>query len=132
MTAASFPPPAPMKQLATIPIGYPHISRDENGVLRVEGTGYKVIMVIGGYLAWGRDEAVLRETYTALTDAQYHAVLAYYYDHQAELDAELARREANAEKILAEAEAANPEHYARVRTRLHQARAEREASAAPT
>jgi uncharacterized protein (DUF433 family) len=85
--------------ITTTPIGYPHITRDQNGVLRIDDTGYKAVLLISTYLAQpcGGEEFLL--DYPSLTKAQFHAMLAYYYDHQAEIDSEIARRSAEADRL---------------------------------
>jgi uncharacterized protein (DUF433 family) len=106
------------------PTEYPHITRDQNGVLHIDGTGFKPVLLLEGYLSWGVSDQEFLEAFPTLTQAQFHAMLAYYFDHQAEIDEEIQRGHAEAERILAEAEAASPEHYARVRAKLERYRRE--------
>ena len=110
--------------LTLLPTEYPHITRDQSGALRIDGTGFKPMVLLGLYRAkaWTNDEFL--EAFPRLTKAQFHAMLAYYYDHQAELDQEMERGHVEAERILAEAEAAAPEHYARARAKLERYRRE--------
>jgi uncharacterized protein (DUF433 family) len=84
--------------------GYPHIELDANGALRVRGHGFKVIMLIGDHVYRGMGAADLVEAHPPLTLGQAYAVLAYYYDHQDALDAELARRKQCADDLRAELE----------------------------
>jgi hypothetical protein len=51
----------------------------------------KVIELIAGVVAYGWNAEELGNQYPHLTPAQIHGALAYYYDHQAAIDAELDR-----------------------------------------
>lgn len=79
--------------------GYAHIVRDQAGVLRVHDGWFKVIMLVGEHVYRGDDAATLAAEHPPLTLGAAHSVLAYYYDHKHELDAELARREREAEAL---------------------------------
>jgi hypothetical protein len=63
------------------------------------------------------EEVVSEEWYPALSLADVHAVLAYYYRHQAELDEYLSRRRDVAERTRAEIEETQPT-FAAVKARL--------------
>lgn len=65
---------------------------DEQGVAWIAGTKVKVIEVALDKLAHGSSPEEMHFQYPHLSLAQIHAALAYYYDHQAELDAEIQRR----------------------------------------
>jgi uncharacterized protein (DUF433 family) len=108
------------------PTGYPHITRDQNGVLRIDDTGYKAVLLINTYLAQPWTEDAFLEGYPRLTKAQFHAMLAYYYDHQVEIDAEMERRSAAAERLRQEM--SDPTLGDLMRERLRQ----REAASTPT
>lgn len=69
-----------------------HIELDEQGVAWIAGTKVKVIEVALDKLAHGSSPEEMHFQYPHLSLAQIHAALAYYYDHQAELDAEIQRR----------------------------------------
>lgn len=75
------------------PIAAPitHIRLDEQGRPWIDGTTMKVVELIAGVVAYGWNAEELAHQYPHLTPAQIHEALAYYYDHQAVLDAELAR-----------------------------------------
>jgi uncharacterized protein (DUF433 family) len=80
-----------------------HIVFDEQGRPWVEGTGRKVIEIAIDHRA-GLSAAQIHDAHSDLPLAKIHAALAYYFDHQAELDAEIARIEefvkaARAEKL---------------------------------
>ena len=68
------------------------IKVDENGVAWIDDTNVKVIEVAIDKLAHGSSPEEMHFQYPHLSLAQIHAALAYYYDHQSELDAEIERR----------------------------------------
>ena len=65
---------------------YPHIERRSDGKLWLIGTQTKVIEVALDRLAhhWDADE--IQRQHPHLTLGQIHSCLAYYYDHQEEMD----------------------------------------------
>ena len=67
-------------------IPYPHIERRTDGKLWLTGTQTKVIEVALDRLAhhWDADE--IQRQHPHLTLGQIHSCLAYYYDHQEEMD----------------------------------------------
>ncbi|OHE80981.1 MAG: hypothetical protein A2107_02635 [Verrucomicrobia bacterium GWF2_62_7] len=69
-----------------------HIRLDKRGVAWVDDTKVKVIEVILDHLAYGHSADEIHLQHPHLSLAQVHAALAYYYDHQAELEAELEQR----------------------------------------
>jgi uncharacterized protein (DUF433 family) len=66
-----------------------HICLDENGVARIVGLRSKVMQIAMDTQAhgWGPEE--IRAQYPHLTIEQIHAALAYYHDHQVEIDAQI-------------------------------------------
>ncbi len=69
-----------------------HIEIDENGVAWISDTKVKVIEVVIDKIAHGSSPEEMHFQYPHLSLAQIHAALAYYYDNQASLDAEIERR----------------------------------------
>lgn len=69
-----------------------YIEIDENRVAWIADTKVKVIEIALDKLAHGSSPEELHFQYPHLSMAQIHAALAYYYDHQEELDAEILRR----------------------------------------
>jgi len=65
---------------------------DEHGVAWIDGTQVKVIELAIDKLAHGSSPEEMHFQYPHVSLAQIHAALAYYYDHQAELDSEIERR----------------------------------------
>ena len=67
---------------------YPHIEVRNNGKAYVEGTGFKVRILVEEYLGGMRPEDMERE-HPPLTMSQIHAALTYYYDHKQKFDEEI-------------------------------------------
>jgi uncharacterized protein (DUF433 family) len=66
-----------------------HIVLDDHGRAFVEGTRTRVIMVVMDKMN-GLSPEQIQQSYPYLSISQIYAALAYYYDHQAELDAQIA------------------------------------------
>jgi uncharacterized protein (DUF433 family) len=81
--------------MASLPVlSYPRISTESqvmSGRSCIAGTRVRVMDVVGAWKA-GVSEEQLPEYFSSrtLTLSEIHAALAYYYDHQDEIDAELA------------------------------------------
>lgn len=80
-----------------------HIKLDERGVAWIDDTNVKVIEVAVDKLAHGSSPEEMHFQYPHLSLAQIHAALAYYYDHQAELDSEIRTRWAESDELAARA-----------------------------
>jgi uncharacterized protein (DUF433 family) len=65
---------------------YSHIETTPDGVLILSGTRIKVIEIVLDHLAhhWDADE--IQRQHPHLSLGQIYSALAYYYDHQAEMD----------------------------------------------
>jgi uncharacterized protein (DUF433 family) len=70
-----------------------HIARDERGVAWIDGKNVKVIEVILDHLAYGWSAEAIHEQQPQLSLAEIHSALAFYYDHTAEFDDQIARQE---------------------------------------
>jgi uncharacterized protein (DUF433 family) len=73
-------------------IDYPHISLDSASVPVLTGTPIKVIEIVLDHLAHGSDAEEIQRQFPLLTLGQIHSALAYYYDHQEEVDQDISRR----------------------------------------
>lgn len=82
--------------------GYRHIVRDENGVAWIDGANTKVVELIAEVQAHGWSPEELAYQHPHLTLGQVHSALAYYWDHQVEIEADLERRETEIEQIRRE------------------------------
>src|SRR5687768_2813633 len=63
------------------------IEIDSKGIARIAGSRSRVSQIVVDHRIMSPEEIV--ETYSHLTLADVHAALAYYYDNQAEIDAEI-------------------------------------------
>lgn len=71
---------------------YEHISLDENGVPIISGTTMKVIEVVLEKAAYGWSAEEIYYNHPYLTLGQIYSALAYYSDHQEELDRDIEQR----------------------------------------
>ncbi len=71
---------------------YEHIVLDEAGVPLIAGTTMKVVELVLEYTAYGWSPEELHFQHPYLSLGQIHSALAYYWDHKAELDQDIARR----------------------------------------
>jgi uncharacterized protein (DUF433 family) len=76
-----------------------HIALDDRGRPWIAGTKVKVIEVVLDHTADGFSPAEIHLQHPLLSLAQIHAALSYYYDHQAELDAEIRRQVDEAQRL---------------------------------
>ena len=80
-------------------IAPPHIRLDPRGAAWIDDTNVKVIEVVLDRLAYGWSPEEIHFQHPELSLAQIHAAMAYYYDHQPELDAEIARQEREVRRL---------------------------------
>jgi uncharacterized protein (DUF433 family) len=78
---------------------YEHIVLDDAGVPRIAGTTMKVIKLVLERSAYGWSPEELHFQHPYLSLGQIHSALAYYWDHQDELDQDIARRRARVEEL---------------------------------
>lgn len=92
-----------MSHAARIPVPYPHVEVGEDGVPFLAGTTMKVVELVMAQRAhgWSPEELHFQHPYLPLS--QIHSALAYYWDHQQELDADMDRRSRLAETMRREA-----------------------------
>ena len=88
------------------PTESPHIFLDDEGRPWIGDTAYRVSMVVRDYCSPGghTPEQIAEAHYHALSLAQIHAALTYYYDHKAALDAEIEEENRYVAEMRAEAE----------------------------
>lgn len=79
-----------------------HIEIDDNGVAWIDDTKVKVIELVIDKIAHGSSPEEMHFQYPHLSLAQIHAALAYYYDNQAALEAEIKRRWEEADALVKE------------------------------
>ena len=74
-------------------VAYPHLDSSKPGRLVIAGKNFKVIHLIREHVAYGWTAEELALNHPQLTLGEVYSALAYYHDHKAELDAEIARQE---------------------------------------
>ena len=67
-------------------VSYAHIDYTQDGVPYLVGTNTKVLQIVLDHIAYGWDAADIQRNHPYLTLAQIHSALAYYYDHQGEIE----------------------------------------------
>ena len=75
------------------------IEVDNQGVAWIAGANTKVIEVVLDKVAYGWSPEEIHFQHPHLSLAQIHAALAYYYENQTALDAEIERRREKAEEV---------------------------------
>ena len=83
--------------------GIAHIQVDEQGVAWIDDTKVKVIEVVLDKLAHGSSPEEMSRQFPHLSLSQIYAALTYYYDHQADLDADMERRYQQVEALQTQA-----------------------------
>jgi uncharacterized protein (DUF433 family) len=66
-----------------------HIDVDARGVARIVGKRTKVIQIVMDRMAYGWGPEEIHAQHPHLSLGQIYAAFAYYYDHKAELDAQI-------------------------------------------
>ena len=82
----------------------PHIRLDEHDRPWLDDSNTKVIEVVLDHLAYGWNAETIQENHPQLSLAQVYAALAWYYDHQAEIDAEIERQDQRIRALRAASE----------------------------
>jgi uncharacterized protein (DUF433 family) len=77
---------------------YPHVDIHDDGVPYIAGTTMKIVELVEAKHAYGWSPEELFVQFPHLGLAKIHSALAYYWDHQAELDAEIESRIAYGEE----------------------------------
>ena len=78
--------------MSVVETRYEHIILNENRVPTIAGTKMKVIELILDKIAYGWSPEELQYQHPQLTLGQIYSALAYYSDHQEELDQEIERQ----------------------------------------
>ena len=78
--------------MALVETRYEHIVVDEDGVPWIRDANMKVVELVLDQQAYGGTPEQLQEQHPYLTLGQIYSALAYYWDHRAELDADIERR----------------------------------------
>lgn len=88
-----------MNLAARAPLPYPHVDIDADGVPFLAGTTMKVVELVMAQRAhgWSPEELHFQHPYLSL--GEIHSALAYYWDHQSDLDRDIERRTRLVEEI---------------------------------
>jgi len=78
--------------MSSVATKYEHITLNEHGVPIISGTTMKVIELIAEKIAYGWSPEELHFQHPYLNMGQIYSALAYYYDHEAELNKDIERR----------------------------------------
>jgi hypothetical protein len=71
-------------------VTYPHIIKEEGKPARfARWPRFPIRQVVGDYLQYGWSVAEICWQYPHLNPAEVHSAMAYYYDHQSEIDDEI-------------------------------------------
>lgn len=73
-------------------VAYPHVEVNSAGVAIISGTTTKVVEIVEDHLAHHWDAQEIHRQFPYLSLAQIHAALAYYYDHQQQMEQEIELR----------------------------------------
>ena len=78
--------------MSAVATAYEHVALNDKKVPIIAGTNMKVIELVleKNAYGWSPEEMHLQHPY--LTLGQIHSALAYYWDHQEELDKDIERR----------------------------------------
>jgi uncharacterized protein (DUF433 family) len=71
------------------PSEYKHIILDPDGTATIDGTTMKVKELVLEHIAYGWTAEQLQREHPHLLLSQVHVALAYYFDHQSQLDREI-------------------------------------------
>lgn len=71
---------------------YEHIIIDEKGVPFIAGTTMKVVELVAEKIAYGWSPEELNLQHPYLTLGQIHSALAYYHDHEDEMNKDIEHR----------------------------------------
>lgn len=96
-----------MSTVSTQPeVQHPYITRKPGvcgGKAIIAGTRIRVSFVAREHLEMSMTPQEIREAHSHLTLAQIHDALSYYYDHEAEIQAELQEADEFVEKLAGDA-----------------------------
>jgi uncharacterized protein (DUF433 family) len=85
--------------MAVMETRYEHVILNEEGVPLIAGTTMKVVELVVSQRAYGWSPEELQFQYPYLTLGQIYSSLAYYWDHQADLDRDIERRLARVQEL---------------------------------
>src|SRR5437879_10387190 len=77
------------------------IEIDEQGVPWISGANTKVVEVVLDKMAHNSSPEEMHEQYSHLSLAQIYGALSYYYEHQAEIDAQIQKELKEVDELAA-------------------------------
>ena len=86
--------------MTVIPINL--VCTDKRGVTYIAGTKMKVRQIVLEKKVWGLTPEEIQQGHEHLSLAQIYAALAYYYEHQAEIDGEIEQAGYEVERLRAQ------------------------------
>lgn len=89
--------------MALTTTAYRYIQLDAQGTPILEGTSMKVVELVTSVKAYGWTPEELLQNYPHITLSKIYSALAYYWDHQSYIDAEIERRDEYAAQLEEEA-----------------------------
>ena len=87
---------------APAPVQYAHIDHDEKGTPFIVGSTMKVVELVMAQRAHGWSPEELHFQHPELSLGEIHSALAYYWDHQAELDEDIENRSRRVDELRQE------------------------------
>ena len=81
-----------------------YVQVNEHGFPIITGTTMKVVELVTAQKAYGWSPEEIHFQHPYLSMSQIHSALAYYWDHQAEIDADIEKRLQTARQLRASAE----------------------------
>jgi len=81
---------------------YKYVELNNDNVPYIAGTTMKLIELVSGYISYGWSPEELHFQHPYLSMSQIHSALAYYWDHQTVLNADMERRFDRVEKLREE------------------------------
>lgn len=88
--------------MATVDTRYEHVVLNEDNVPVIAGTTMKVLELVLDKLAYGWGAEELQYQHPTLTLGQIHSALAYYSDHQEEMQRDIEQRLERADRLRRE------------------------------
>ncbi len=80
-------------------VEYAHVTIGPDNVPMLAGTRIKVVEIVRDHLAYGWDARDICREFPHLSLGQVYSALGYYYDHKAEIDADIECRRKLADEI---------------------------------
>ena len=83
-------------------VEYAHVTVNSDNVPMITGTQIKVVEIVLDHIGHGWDAQEIQRQHPHFSLGQIYSALAYYYDHKAEIDADIDRRQREVEHLKAE------------------------------